>query len=320
MTPAVVMSSTPLNDSSRITLEEQGSLVRKLQVPVYQWFDPKSAPQAIVVGIHGVTLDGKCFDDLARFLAWQGIVFVAFDMRGFGKWYHGNAQFKPDETIDYEQTMTDIVALLQELHRRYWHIPIFCAGECLGATLCVKIAAEQPSLVDGIILSSPPVRRYSYMTKETLRELGMSLLDPNRQVDMEPFWKLFLSPDPNVVAERVNDPAGRRFLSLVDLLASNKICRKTLAYARSLPRRMPVLILQGASDHMMKPEGAELLLSAVSSSDKSLRLLAGHGHLLLETSNTSSEVKHSISAWIKRKLKSMHSTARTSSPRANTAS
>jgi alpha-beta hydrolase superfamily lysophospholipase len=248
------------------------------------------------------------------------MVFLSFDMRGFGAWYHGQDPFKADATIDYEQVVADLEALLKELRKRYWHVPIYCTGECIGATFCAKIAAEQPSLVDGIILSSPPVRRYSYMTKQTLPELGMSLLDPNRQVDMEPFWKLFLSSDPNVVAERVNDPAGRRYLSLVDLLASNKECRKTLEYARGIPRRMPVLILQGTSDHMMKPEGAELLLSELPSTDKSLRLLAGHGHLLLETGRTSAEVKHALAAWIKRRLKSHHPKAYSTVPRTSAAS
>jgi len=320
MTPAVAISSALLNSSSTITVEEHGSLARKLKLPVYQWFDPNSAPQAIVVGIHGVTLDGKCFDDVARFLASQGIVFVSFDMRGFGKWYHGIDPFEPDHTIDYDQTVVDLVSLLKELRRRYWHVPIFCAGECIGSSFCVQIAAEEPSLVDGLILSSPPVRRYSYLTKHTLPELGMSLITPNRQVDMEPFWRLFLSPDPNVVAERVNDPAGRRFLSLVDLLASNKVCRKTLAYARDIPKRMPVIILQGANDHMMKPEGAELLLSELQSTHKSIRRLSGHGHMLLETGCTSAEVKHSVLGWIKRRSKAYHSRSHTADFRAGAAS
>jgi len=302
MALSVAISLVPDRVPLKIVVEDKGWLVQKLHLPACQWSQSMAQPRAVILGVHGVTLHGKNFDELARYLAARGVLFVAPDLRGFGRWYHGDDEFQSDPRISYPQAKSDLVAVLQALRARYPDLPIFCTGECIGVTLCTRLAGEFPELVNGLILSSAPIKRYGYLTPRALIELGVSLLTPFNQVDMVPHWRSFLSADSRVITDRINDPLTRRFLSLLDLVESNRVCRQTLAYARAVPPSIPALIIQGQDDHLMKPYGAELLLAELGSDDKTLHLISGYGHLLIETAYTAPEIKQLIAGWVQKRI------------------
>src|SRR5262249_48495567 len=123
-------------------------------LPVYQWQDDERAPKAVVLAIHGLTMHGTVFDTCARKLASDGIVVVALDLRGYGDWYKGTRKSR----INYLQSEKDVYALTAAVRQRYKGLPVFLAGESLGGSMAIRLAAKNPGLVDGLVLASPAIK------------------------------------------------------------------------------------------------------------------------------------------------------------------
>ncbi len=273
---------------------DQGQISIELNLPVYEWKDSNSKPKAIVMAIHGLTMHGTVYDTWARKLAAEHIVVAAPDLRGYGQWY-ASGELK---SVQYKESEKDLVALAQSLRSRYRGIPLFVAGESLGGTMAVRLAAQHPELVDGLILSAPALRHYHRIPLATLADLCKVVVNPAHKVDISAYLKHYFSDDPEVSAEGIADPLIRKNLNVREIVSSCNEMDGSADFISAIPADMPVLILQGEKDQMVKLESVGLLESKLRTKNQTVCWFPERGHILLETAYVRPETVDAVDSWI----------------------
>ncbi len=141
---------------------QDGQYTKSLGIPTYEWLPVGAPPKLVVLAIHGLTLHGRTFRVVARTLAVNGAAVVALDMNGFGRCkFDTDNQFSTKDNdrtkVSHEKSYEEIVRLATLIKQNYPNIRLIVMGESLGCTFCVKLAAEHPELVNGVIMSAPAV-------------------------------------------------------------------------------------------------------------------------------------------------------------------
>lgn len=295
MALALFCPSFSLPAAAQIQREDNSSLGQELQLPINKWSHPSASPKAVVVTLHGLIMYGGAFDGLARQLVNQGCVVYAMDFRGQGRWYQPNQK----QTLDYDQGEQDLLTLAQTIRMQYPTLPVFYVGESLGADMSIRLAAKHHELVDGLVLSSPAIKRQSFISRRFISDIMRSWATPNKQLDLVPYMKRCVSDDSRVTEEILNDPLVRKNLSVNELLHSCRVVRSTMGYVKKIPADIPVLIIQGSADRTVKANAVVSLLKQLKSNDQTVRWLPQRGHVLLETHYLQPVAIDTVSDWIK---------------------
>jgi acylglycerol lipase len=291
MIGGLTLGQPVLADTVRI---DDGQFATMLKQPVYQWQDYQQTPKAIVLAIHGLTQHGTVFDAYARKLAADGVIVVALDMRGYGAWYKDGKHAQ----INYDQSEKDLCALAVAVRQQYKGLPVFVTGESLGGSMAIRMAAEHAALIDGLILCAPAIKMYHSVPARTLVDAAISLADRDHQLDVSEFVKKDFSEDSQITQEKMSDPLIRKEFGAEDLLNSCRLVVSTRCYIRQIPSSMPVLVLQGEKDLMVKPSGVSVLESSLKSADKTVQLFPRRGHILIETEHVRPDTMKAIISWV----------------------
>jgi alpha-beta hydrolase superfamily lysophospholipase len=286
-----------------VMYEEDSALSHQLSLPLYHWWNATMSPRAEVVAIHGLTMHGRTFDALARTLAAQGIEVWAMDMRGYGRSASESHQYCTSEgdcrqKMDYNRSCDDLVRLLRCLKTQGNSVPVFAVGESLGSSMAIRLAASHPDLVDGLVLSSPAIKRQWFFDPYALADTALMVVNPKAQVDLMPFVRKYVSDDPNIVAEKESDPLLRRSMSAMELLASCLEVHKTAGLIPAISSDLPVLVIQGSADRCIKANAVMLLLSKLHSHDQTVKWFPQRGHILLETSYVKPDTMDAVVSWL----------------------
>lgn len=297
---AVMLGLFTLSKTGRaeVIRQDDGELARELHLPVTEWKDPSRDGRGVVLAIHGLVMHGGSFDTLARSLCGQGFVVAAPDMRGYGRWQAGDRLFPANEKVSYDDSERDTVCLLTRLRASYPHQPIFCVGESLGADIAIRAAASHPELVDGLVLSSPAIKRRTFFIRRTFTDLAHLWTLPNRQLDLTTYIKKRASEDPKIIQGMLDDPLVRKHLSSYELLKSQLFLHATLKYVQAVPADIPVLIIQGDADRLLKSNAVVLLLERLKSKDQTIRWFHERGHILLETPYIKPDTLETVQGWL----------------------
>ena len=130
------------------------------------------------------------------------------ELRGFGRYYadvdHKYCVGKDcKRKVNCAKSYADIVLVARELKAKYPNVPLYALGESLGTAYCVRLAADHPELVDGLILSGPTVKvnPLMFFHPATFAAGAWAVfIDPWFRMSMRPFVEHLVSNDPNVVA------------------------------------------------------------------------------------------------------------------------
>jgi alpha-beta hydrolase superfamily lysophospholipase len=285
--------AAPVRSDTSIEIKPQ-----QHSLPICEWKDSSADPRAIVLAIHGMTLHGGTYDRIARELCSDGVLTIAPDMRGFGRCYSSHQSRLKMHKVDYTESKTELVSLLQKLRSAYPSVPIYGMGESLGANLIVWLSGKHPELLNGVILSSPCIKRYWNLSPQMVLDICIAVPTPTRQIRLKPYVDPFLSPNPAVVSGYEQDPLIRKTLSLRELLQSVETNRSTIKAAKNIPQTMPVLTVEGTDDRMYKPDSVPGFMAQIHSIDQRIFWAKDHGHLLLETSQIEPEVLETVRKWI----------------------
>lgn len=278
--------------------EPENELSRELSLPVSIWPDLNTNPRAILVAVHGLVMHGGSFDVFARRLASRNFLVVAPDLRGYGRWLRGGNALPAGTVVDYEQSQADLVRLLDRLNADYPGVPIFCLGESLGADICIGAIVEGGCRVDGVVLSSPALKFRHIFCKELVGDLGLACIRPTKQINLTPYIRLCASEDQHVIAEMIEDPLVRKHLSSMELLKSQLFIWSTRKRIAQLPENLPVLIIQGDADRLLKSNAVVVLLKHLKSKDQTVRWFHKRGHVLLETAFAQPDTISSVEGWL----------------------
>lgn len=291
--------------ASKYLYTEDGQYTKALGIPTYEWMPVGTPPRAIILGVHGLTLHGRRFRVLARTLAVNGIGFISMDMRGFGQCrFDEKKQFstKDDDksAINYEKSYQDIVQLAKLIKERNPDIRLIALGESLGCTFCVRLAAEHPDLIIGIILSAPAIRinKDMYAGKGQILQAAKAVFKRQQQLDMRPFFADLCSQREEVQKEILDDPLLRKDISLGALLSTDAFVARTAHWGKKTDPHLAVLILQGSKDGCVAAKHVTDLMNNMPSDDQTLAWRGNSGHLQLETSFMRAPIIDAIGNWM----------------------
>lgn len=267
-----------------------------LSLPLHTWLPENQSPEAVVIALHGFNDYGTFFDELATFLAQEGVVSYSYDQRGFGASPH------PGYWAGTDAYVSDVKAALKLVKNRHPGLPVFLFGESMGGAVLIAAATSDGAHemdVAGYILAAPAVwaretmpfyQRWalwlSSRTVPWLKVSGRGLkLKPSDNIDM----LRALGHDPLVIKETRIDAVW----GLVNLMD------RALAGASRFDER--ALILYGAQDEIIKKHATLEMFRrfpAVPSSHRRIAVYEGGYHMLIR--DLSAETYwHDIDAWIR---------------------
>jgi alpha-beta hydrolase superfamily lysophospholipase len=134
-------------------------------------------------------------------------------------------------------------------------------------------------------------------------ELGGRLLSaPTKQVDIVRYMKQFASDDPKIVEGVLKDPLVRKHMSGLDFYRTAAMCRPALSYAKKVPENVPILVMQGSRDRMVRAQAVIKLLEQLKSTDQTVRWFPERGHLLIETLYVRPDTLEVVNNWLLQRL------------------
>jgi acylglycerol lipase len=295
---------------AKVAQLDQVDLAGKHYAYLYQWSDPETKPKAIVIALHGIAMHGLTYKQLASHLAEDGAIVFSPDLPGCGRrWLKDDVSFQNAK----EQT-TEII---ESAKKTYKNIPVFVLGESLGANLSLAIAEYRPDLVDGIILSSPALKRRVNVTPKIVvgsMELLFGLLKTDAMVDLSPYVRNYASEDPLIIQTMLNDPLVHRQMKCQDLWDSCNAMKDVCNQAKLISKTTPVLIMQGSQDRILKADAVIKLVSKLASADQTVKWYNDRGHMLLEECQPKPDVMQTLDDWFNKHIDKTSLQARTTEP------
>lgn len=262
------------------------------EAPGWVWVDPRVERKAVLVCVHGLGLHHRAYESFARRIAREGITIVSFDVRGFGSFY----ETKGSDSLDMNSCVNDLVNVLRELRADYKGLPLFLLGESMGGALVLRVGANNPELVDGIVCSVPAGQRH----KETGTKLKVAFnLFSNANKDLD-IGSGVVNRSTRIESERSrwsNDPRSRLRLSAKELFNFEAFMRHNAEYARKITKT-PVIVFQGNQDRLVKREGTYDLFEAVGTDDKTLVMLGDREHLIFEANPFKDDITLGVVGWL----------------------
>ena len=154
--------------------------------------------------------------------------------------------------------------------------PIFLVGHSLGGVIGAAYLIKHGDELAGAVLPAPSVKMPSSLSPWTLFAGKMlSILLP--RLGLVRLEAEGVSRDPAVVGAYRSDPlvftgkiTARLGTELLEAMG------RVLAGAQNI--KPPLLILQGAADRLVDPEGARMLFERAGSADKTLKVYEGLYH------------------------------------------
>ncbi|HEY9677743.1 MAG TPA: alpha/beta fold hydrolase [Drouetiella sp.] len=288
VTPAVAAPTCNLDNE----------VAQKLNLPIYEWSDPSAPSKGTVVAIHGLTFYAAAYDDFAKHLAEKGYKVYAADMRGFGRWKDEHEKFKGDDKIHFTQSTDDVVAILKYLKGQNSSDKIICMGESLGANIALLVAAEHPELVDGAIVSAPCVKTCVHPSPRWAVDFWKGLIHPNKPFNLEPYIEPYLSSNKDLTKACMADQKIMRSMSVVELIKAMKTNKLAIDKIDSIPNSMPLLVMAGKKDQVVKASALPPLVSRLKIKDKTLNIVPNHGHLMIEHQSLDKDVAKVVDTWL----------------------
>lgn len=239
---------------------------------VRTWLPP-GAPRAAVIFVHGLGDHSGLHQVLGERLEPLGIAVVAPDLRG-----NGRSPGPRGHVERWDRFRQDLRCLFIRTRAACPDIPLFLMGFSLGGLVVLDYALHYPDGVRGVIAVAPP-----------LGELGVPrvLLALGRVVSR--IWPGFslptgmdlngLSRDPQVVHDVVTDPLFHRLGSARLSTEVSGTITELQEQAPGFP--LPILLLHGAADRMVAPEGSRRFIARVRHPDARLIEYPGAYHALL---------------------------------------
>lgn len=265
-------------------------------LPIIVWRQKGAQePVAAIICIHGLGLENRAFTNTARKLTERGYLVVALDVRGFGAW----CQTRGEEDLDYDQCLTDISDLVGMVKERHPQTPVFILGESMGGAIALRAAAQLSSQISGIISSVPSAERYQ-QRRMSLQTAMHFIVDPNKPFDVGSYVADRATSEADMRQKWTNDPKARLDLSPTELIKFDAFMRATKRRACEI-KHVPVFMLQGLKDRLVKPKGTFELFEAVSSDDKSILVQGLSEHLMFESPNPDQTIIDAVDSWVRQR-------------------
>ncbi|KEF35216.1 MULTISPECIES: alpha/beta hydrolase [Deinococcus] len=239
----------------------------------YHW--PAAAPRAAVLLTHGLgEYAGRYVERYGRLiprLTEEGYSVYAYDLRGHG------ASAGRRAVVDARLLVEDHLLARETL--RGQPLPVYAFGHSLGGLVTAASVSRDPRGLSGVILSSPALlvgedeprwlRAAAPLLARLAPHAGAAVLD-SAGLSRLPEEATAYRADPQIYQGKVPALTAASMLSLSRELWAH--------YGRW---RLPTLVLHGDADRLTDVRGTQRFMEAVASPDKTLHLVRGGYHELL---------------------------------------
>jgi acylglycerol lipase len=229
-------------------------------------------PRGTVVLAHGVAEHSGRYTHVASGLNDRGYSLWALDHRGHG--HSGGRRALIDRLDNALADLRTFVGLArEELDRRP-----FLLGHSAGGLLSTAFAVRHQEEIEALVLSgpvaalesgSPLTLAVSFILTRVAPTVGVFDVDAGE-----------VSRDPEVVRAYEEDPLV--FHGKLPVRTIAELAEEVAGFPDRAPSiSLPILIMHGTADRIALPAGSQLLYDRVSSQDKTLRMLEGLYHEIL---------------------------------------
>lgn len=263
--------------------------------PCRSWVDNEVKQTAVVLCIHGLGLNADAFNDFGTRMSQRGVAVYAIDVRGFGSWM----RLANGKALKFASSLDDIKTLLPVLRANHPGLPVFLLGESMGGAVVLRASSLYPELMDGLISSVPSGQRYKDGTD---LKVGVQLLTgAHKQFDVGTTIVDQATKNDRLRTIWESSPLNRMDLSAVQLLDFQAFMDGNHDAAVKVSS-IPVLMLQGTLDRLVKAQGSWEIFNTLATKNKTFIELPSE-HLVIEygrvKSNTyDSNMAQFISTWM----------------------
>jgi acylglycerol lipase len=262
----------------------------------YQGWLPEGRTVAVLLIVHGLAEHSGRYGNVVNHFVPQGYAVYGIDHPG-----HGHSDGPRAYVERFQDFLDPLKVFLGRIRGWQPEIPIFLVGHSLGGLISAAYLLNRPDEPAGAILSAPSVKMPGSVSTLTLiagkvfsalfPKMGLVRLEADR-VSRDPAVVRAYRSDPLVFTGRITARLGTELLEAMD---------RVLAEAQKI--RLPLLILQGAADKLVDPQGAQLLFDRVGSVDKAIRVYEGLYHEVFNEPEHD-QVLGDVEKWLSEQLES----------------
>ncbi|WP_261664232.1 alpha/beta hydrolase [Deinococcus sp. Marseille-Q6407] len=201
---------------------------------------------------------------------------LGFDVYGYDQRSHGQSLGRR-AVVNVETLVRDHLKAREQLRRQ--PLPVYALGHSLGGLVTALSAARDPRGLSGVVLSSPALLigenepAIARRAAPLLARLAPSL--PVAELDTAD-----LSHLPESVRSYQADP--QVYHGKVPALTAATMLQASQGGWKLYPSfKLPALVVHGSDDHIADPAGSQRFVQVIASEDKTLRLIEGGYHELL---------------------------------------
>jgi alpha-beta hydrolase superfamily lysophospholipase len=237
----------------------------------YQGWLPEDPSVAVLLIVHGLAEHSGRYGNVVNHFVPLGYAVYGIDHPG-----HGRSDGPRAHAERFQDFLDPLQVFLGRIRDWQPGIPIFLVGHSLGGLISAAYLIDQPDEPAGAILSAPSVMMPGSVSTLTLLagkvlsallpRLGLVRLEAEG-VSRDPVVVRAYRQDPLVFTGKITARLGTELLQAMG---------RVLAEAQKIS--LPLLILQGAEDKLVDPQGAQVLFDRVSSVDKTIKVYEGLYH------------------------------------------
>ncbi len=282
---SIPAQSTESDDST-------SSDARPEYIPIVSWRESDVTSWSTLLCIHGLGLHKFVYAPFAKRMARAGVTTYAIDVHGFGSWDRSEY----GQTLDLKKSLVEIEKVVRVIRERNPGRPVVLLGESMGGAIVLQFAARHPELIDGVIACVPSGMRYKQKHDRMKTAVGY-LRGANRRMDVGAGIVGRATDDESLQEKWLSDPRARLVLSPKELISFQSFMNRTGVEAAKI-KNLPVLMIQGGQDRLVKARGTQDLFKQVGSEDKDFIMLGKSEHLIFEEGQFDEEVVTSVTGWI----------------------
>lgn len=236
----------------------------------YQKYSANLAKQIVIV-VHGYGEHSGRYQNVINTFAGTNTSLYLMDNRG-----HGRSEGQRGHVMSFTQYLDDLHEFVRIVETHEPRLPIFFVAHSMGANIVANYLTQRKDDFAGAVLASPgfQIGVDISKTKEWFAKI-MSHLFPWASIPSGLDISM-LSHDPQVSQMYQNDPLTHDKVSarwFTEYVKFGNLAIRNASYIRC-----PILVLQGAEDHLIAPEGARTFFQNIEHSDKTMHWLEGFYH------------------------------------------
>ncbi len=183
------------------------------------------------------------------------------------------------DQVDFDGCLNDIKTTLKSIRAANPGLPIFLLGESMGGAIALRATSMYPDLINGLISAVPSGDRFK-QKKTDLKVALEYLKGANKQFDVGASIVDQATVNPKLRKDWADNPLDRMDLSPKELIQFQSFMNDNHDSAKKITN-VPVLMVQGTDDKLVKPEGTWELFNEIACQQKSF-LAVPSEHLIYE--------------------------------------